>query len=84
MAELLPILADQTTSITELKKNPMGIVERSDGAPVAVLNRNRPAFYCLPAATYAAMLDHMEDLELSLLARERQSQEEIRVNMDDL
>ncbi|MFO7786239.1 MAG: type II toxin-antitoxin system Phd/YefM family antitoxin [Halospina sp.] len=84
MAELLPILADQTTSITELKKNPMEVVEHSDGAPVAVLNRNRPAFYCLPAATYAAMLEHMEDLELALLARERESQEEIRVGLDDL
>jgi antitoxin StbD len=38
------VLADVTTSISELKKNPMAVVEQGEGFPVAVLNRNQPAF----------------------------------------
>ena len=43
------VLASTMASISELKKNPMGTVAAGDGAPVAILNRNEPAFYCVPA-----------------------------------
>jgi antitoxin StbD len=79
-----PILADNATSISELKKNPMAVVDQADGFPVAVLNRNQPAFYCVPAAAYEAMLDKLEDIELIQIVKERQGQEEIEVNIDDL
>lgn len=79
-----PILADNATSISELKKNPMAVVDQADGFPVAVLNRNQPAFYCVPAAAYEAMLDKLEDIELAQIVKERQGQEEIEVNIDDL
>lgn len=79
-----PILADNATSISELKKNPMAVVDQADGFPVAVLNRNQPVFYCVPAAAYEAMLDKLEDIELAQIVRERQGQEEIEVNIDDL
>ncbi len=46
------ILATTTASISELKKNPMATVAAGEGFPVAVLNRNEPAFYCIPAAVY--------------------------------
>lgn len=39
------ILADVAASITELKANPMKVATSADGEPVAVLNRNEPAFY---------------------------------------
>lgn len=39
VAMITPILADSTTSISELKKNPMAVVDGADGFPVAVLNR---------------------------------------------
>lgn len=41
------ILAEMTASLSELKKNPMGTVTAGDGLPVAILNRNKPAFYCI-------------------------------------
>ena len=31
------------------EKNPMATVNAGDGYPVAILNRNEPAFYCVPA-----------------------------------
>ncbi|ALO33923.1 antitoxin [Colwellia sp. MT41] len=84
MQTIRPILADNSTSISELKKNPMAVVEQGDGFPVAVLNRNQPVFYCVPAAAYELMMDKLEDIELALIVKERQNQPEIEVNINDL
>ncbi|EPM4284157.1 type II toxin-antitoxin system Phd/YefM family antitoxin [Vibrio alginolyticus] len=78
------ILADVTASITELKANPMKVATSAYGEPVAVLNRNEPAFYCVPAEAYEMMMDRLEDLELLAIAKERESEESISVNIDDL
>ena len=80
------ILAEVSGSITELKTNPTALVERGGGAPVVILNRNTPAFYCVPAATFEAMAEVLEDMELAKLARERLKDKDkaIRVNIDDL
>jgi len=82
MAEL--ILADRIASISELKKNPMGVVAQGEGDPVAILNRNKPAFYCVPAQVYAELLNRLEDMELNAVADARKGQERIRVKLDDL
>ncbi|QDF68579.1 type II toxin-antitoxin system Phd/YefM family antitoxin [Shewanella sp. SNU WT4] len=79
-----PILADNATSISELKKNPMAVVEGADGFPVAVLNRNQPAFYCVPAEAYELLMDKLEDIELAQLVRERQHSDEVEVSLNDL
>ena len=79
-----PILADSTTSISDLKKNPMAVVEQGEGFPVAVLNRNQPVFYCVPAEAYELLMDKLEDMELSALVNARLDQPEIEVNIDDL
>ena len=84
MQTIRPILADNSTSISELKKNPMAVVDQADGFPVDVLNRNQPAFYCVPADAYEAMMDKLEDIELAALVKERESQPEIEVSIDDL
>ncbi len=78
------ILAESTTSISELKKNPMAVVDQGDGFPVAVLNRNQPAFYCVPAKAYELLMDKLEDLELAQIVEERKNQLEIKVSLDDL
>jgi antitoxin StbD len=78
------ILAELATSITELKANPMKAVASGHGMPVAVLNRNEPAFYCIPAAAYEALLDKIEDLELLSLAEERENDTSVKVTIDDL
>lgn len=78
------ILAATSASVTELKKNPMGTVAAGEGFPVAILNRNEPAFYCVPAKAYAALLDRLEDLELNAIADARQGQAVHKVTLDDL
>jgi antitoxin StbD len=78
------ILAEVTASVSELKKNPMGTVAAGEGFPVAILNRNEPAFYCVPAKAYAAMLDRLEDLELNAIADARKGERRVRVDLDEI
>ncbi len=78
------ILAEVTASVSELKRNPMGTVAAGDGFPVAILNRNEPAFYCVPAKAFEALMDRLEDIELNAIADARKGQEEIEVSIDEL
>ena len=78
------IYAATTASVSELKRNPMGTVAAGEGFPVAILNRNEPAFYCVPAKAYAAMLERLEDLELNAIADARKGQKVHKVSLDDL
>ena len=77
-------LAETTASVSELKKNPMGTVAAGGGAPVAILNRNEPAFYCVPAKAYEALMERLEDLELNAIAEARKDQPVIKVTLDEL
>ncbi|ASK03750.1 TPA: type II toxin-antitoxin system Phd/YefM family antitoxin [Klebsiella michiganensis] len=76
------ILSDTSASISELKKNPMATVSAGDGFPVAILNRNQPAFYCIPAELYEKMLDALDDQELAKLVSERSNQRLLDVDLD--
>ncbi|AJJ27247.1 TPA: type II toxin-antitoxin system Phd/YefM family antitoxin [Yersinia enterocolitica] len=76
------ILSDTSASVSELKKNPMATVKAGAGYPVAILNRNQPAFYCIPAELYERMLDALDDQELIRLVTERESQPLIDVDLD--
>ncbi|MBS0975312.1 type II toxin-antitoxin system Phd/YefM family antitoxin [Serratia rubidaea] len=76
------ILSDTCASISELKKNPMGTVNAGEGYPVAILNRNQPAFYCVPAALYEQMLDVLDEQELVRLVNERRNEALIDVDLD--
>ncbi len=73
-----------TASITELKKSPMATMLAGKGEAVAILNRNTPAFYCLPAELYEYMLEQLDDIELNHIANARANQKRIRVNIDEL
>lgn len=78
------IHASVTASVTELKRNPMGTMAAGNGGAVAILNRNEPAFYCIPAAEYEAMLELIEDAELNAIADARAHSPEVAVSLDDL
>ena len=78
------ILASTAASISELKRNPMGTVAAGEGLPVAILNRNEPAFYCVPAQAFEALMEKLEDVELNKLADTRQGQKRVKVTLDEL
>lgn len=78
------LLSETAASISELKANPMKVVASGQGMPVVVLNRNEPAFYCVPAEAYEAMMEMIDDLELLKLVKKRQHEESIKVSLDDI
>ena len=80
------VLADFSVSISELKKNPSALLSQASGSPIAVLNHNKPAAYLIPAETYEALMDMIEDYELARLVEERRSNKDqaVQVSLDDL
>ena len=66
------VLARCSVSISELKKNPSALIEQSGGEPIAILNHNRPTAYLIPAETYEALLEKIEDYQLGIIVNERQ------------
>lgn len=79
-----PILADAGVSISDLKKNPSAVIAAAEGFPVAILNRNTPAAYLVPAAAWEALMDRLEDIELAEIVREREHEVAVKVRLEDL
>ena len=78
------MLATATVSISDLKKNPSDIIRRSHGAPVAILNHNRPTAYLVPVAAFERMMEQLDDQYLIQLVKERQQEQSVRVSLDEL
>lgn len=80
------VLASRSASISELKKNPSSLIEQSAGEPIAILNHNKPTAYLIPAETYEALLEKIEDCQLGLIVRERQHEKisAVDVSIDEL
>jgi antitoxin StbD len=80
------VLANCSASISELKKNPSALIDKSEGAPIVILNHNRPTAYLIPAETYEALMEKLEDYQLGLLVNERQREkfEAVAVKIDEL
>ncbi len=78
------VLTEIAASISELKSNPMKVVASGNGMPIAVLNRNEPAFYCVPAQAYEALMELIDDAQLLKVVKERLNEETVKVTLDDL
>ncbi|OCQ50669.1 Phd_YefM [Photorhabdus australis subsp. thailandensis] len=79
------ILTNLAASITDLKRNPMGTYLQGEGEAVAILNRNEPAFYCVPPELFAYYQELAEDAVLNKIADERLKDAEfVSVNLDEL
>lgn len=76
--------AKSSVSITDLKKNPSAIIEEAEGAPVVILNHNRPSAYIIPADTFEAMLEKMDDLTIAEIIRTRKKEKTVKVSLDEL
>ncbi len=83
---MIPVLADCSVSISELKKNPTALLNEAEGAPVAILNHNKPTAYLVPAATYEWMMEQLDDYALAQIVSERRSQvaQAVGVSLDEL
>jgi antitoxin StbD len=80
------VLASCSVSISELKKNPSALIEQSGGEPIAILNHNKPTAYLLPAKTYEALLEKIENFQIGVIVNERQHEKAsaVELTIDEL
>ncbi len=83
---MIRIFADCSASISELKKNPTALLKISAGAPIAILNHNKPTAYLVPAETYELIMEKLDDIELTAIVEMRRSEiaDAIEVSLNDL
>jgi antitoxin StbD len=71
-----------SASLSDLKRSPSSLIEAAQGEAVAILNHNRVMAYMVPAETYEAMLDRLDDVELVEIARARAGEKGVPVDID--
>jgi len=83
---LTKIYANYTVSISQLKRNPQALINDAHGDIIALLNRNRPTAYIVPAETFDWLMEVAEDLELGRIIEERKSEkaDAVEVGIDEL
>ena len=79
-----PLLADASISISDFKKNPSAAIAAAEGFPVAILNRNKPSAYLIPAKAWEALVERLEDAELIAVIRARADETPILTALDEL
>ncbi len=84
MAVLRHIFSHLSVGISELKKDPKGVIEEANGEIVAVLNRNEPIFYAVSAEVMEAIMELRDEVELIKLVEAREGEKRVKVNLDDL
>ena len=57
------IKSNKLMAITELKANPMRVLEESDEIPIAILNKSKPVFYCVPLGVFHKLLADLEEAQ---------------------
>lgn len=62
----------------------MEVVNKAYGESVAILNRNTPVFYCVPAEMYEKLLDLVEDHELLKMTEVLKNEETVETTIDQL
>lgn len=58
----------KSIDINDVEKNIDRVLSESKGAPIAVLKDGSPLYYCIPADTYAAMLEAVEASEMEKMS----------------
>jgi antitoxin StbD len=83
---LTKIYANYTVSISQLKRNPQALIDDAHGDIIALLNRNRPTAYIVPAETFDWLMEVAEDIDLGQIIEERKSEktEAVEVGIDEL
>lgn len=81
-----PILAGLSASISELKRNPSALLQQAEGSPITILNHNKPTAYLIPAETYEALIEGIEDYDLGLIIKQRQKEKSkaVEISLDEL
>jgi antitoxin StbD len=76
--------AEMAVSVSDVKRNPTAVVDGADGRAVAILNHNKVIAYMVPASTYEALMDALDDQVLAEVARARAGDKGVPVSLDAL
>ena len=71
-------------SIPNLRKNLNDIIEQLRSSPVAIYSSERPVAYILSAKSYEALLEKLEDVDLTELAKSRLEGKRVQVDLSAL
>jgi antitoxin StbD len=77
------IYAKVSIDIGKLKLDASDAIDLADG-PIAVLERDKPVVYLIPAAEWEAICERLEDIDLAELIRARRNESAVSVNLADL
>ena len=78
------LFTDLTISMSDFKKNPAKVLRDAGVQPVVVLNHNKPSAYLVPASSFEAMMDYMDDITLARLVKQRSAEPSVAVRLDEL
>jgi antitoxin StbD len=83
---VLPIMADVSASISDLKKNPAAVIEEARRRQVAITSRNRAVAYVISPEVWDHILDVFEDRKFEREFAEHLGDidEAIPVDLDEL
>ncbi|TMN85674.1 MULTISPECIES: type II toxin-antitoxin system prevent-host-death family antitoxin [unclassified Pseudoalteromonas] len=76
------LLADCSASISELKKNPISLLDKADGGAIEILKYNEPVAYLVPAQLYELLMDQLDDCELAKIVESRRTGLSLMINVD--
>ncbi len=71
-------------SISYLRKNLKEIIEQLRSSPLAVYSSERPVAYIFSAKSYEALIEKLDDADLTELAKSRLHGERVRVDLSTL
>jgi len=76
------IYAEQTVSISELKKSPKKVIEESKNKYTAILNHNTSVAYLVPASLFEKILEKIDDDIFSKSVQKRLNEKNKTVEVD--
>ncbi|MDY6842230.1 MAG: type II toxin-antitoxin system prevent-host-death family antitoxin [Pseudomonadota bacterium] len=77
-------MTNRLSTLTDLKNDPAGILEKSEGQPELVLDNNKPWAYMVPVETFERMQEKIEDYRLLMEVQERMGDEAVSVSVEPL
>ena len=77
---------DLSTTITELKRSPMRVIQEAKDRPIVILNNNKPAGYIISKELFEEIIERLEDTELAKIAKDRMKENfaPVEVDIDEL
>ena len=69
-----------------MKTGVQALINKADGEIIALLNRNKPTAYIVPAETYERLMDFAEDIELGRIIEDRKAEkaDAVEISIDEL